>query len=114
MDRTKFLELTRRVSMKSAMYRHPEFDDSEMVAYSGAKYLPIAYKLSFMGDGSVRHTAVLRDIKADSVIEARLDQVGEVETVDIRPTTAVQTAGDAENDETSKQSDKINNAQRAE
>lgn len=79
MDRTKFLELTRRVSMKSAMYRHPEFDDSEMVAYSGAKYLPIAYKLSFMGDGSVRHTAVLKDIKADSVVEARLDEVDEVE-----------------------------------
>ena len=65
--------------MKSAMYRHPEFNDSEMVAYSGAKYLPIAYKLSFKPDGSVRHTAVLKDIKADSVVEARLDQVGEVE-----------------------------------
>ena len=113
MDRTKFLELTRRVSMKSAMYRHPEFDDSEMVTYSGAKYLPIAYKLSFMGDGSVRHTAVLKDIKADSVVEARLDQVGEVETVDIRPTTAVQTAGDAENENMSKHSDEINDAQRA-
>lgn len=114
MERTKFLELTRRVSMKSAMYRHPEFDDSEMVTYSGAKYLPIAYKLSFMGDGSVRHTAVLKDIKADSVVEARLDQVGEAETVDIRPTTAVQPAGDAENGETSKHSDKNCDAQRAE
>ena len=100
--------------MKSAMYRHPEFSDSEMVAYSGAKYLPIAYKLSFMGDGSVRHTAVLKDIKADSVVEARLDQVGEVETVDIRPTASVQTAGDTENDEAGKQSDEINGAQNAE
>lgn len=99
--------------MKSAMYRHPEFSDSEMVAYSGAKYLPIAYKLSFMGDGSVRHTAVLKDIKADSVVEARLDQVGEVETVDIRPTTAVQTAGDVENGEAGKQSDEKNGAQSA-
>ena len=111
MDRTKFLELARRVSMKSAMYRHPEFDDSEMVAYSGAKYLPIAYKLSFMGDGSVRHTAVLKDIKADSVIEAGLDKV---ESAAERSTTPVQTAGDAENDGTSKQSDEINDAQRAE
>lgn len=31
-----------------------------------------------------------------------------------RPTTRVQTAGDAENDGTSKQSDEINDAQRAE
>ena len=99
--------------MKSAMYRHPEFSDSEMVTYSGAKYLPIAYKLSFMGDGSVRHTAVLRDIKADSVIEARLDQVGEVETVDIRPTASVQPAGDTENENRSKYSGESNDAQRA-
>ena len=99
--------------MKSAMYRHPEFDDSEMVAYSGAKYLPIAYKLSFMGDGSVRHTAVLRDIKADSVIEARLDEVGEAETVDIRPTTAVQPAGDAGNESVSKCSGEMNDARSA-
>lgn len=113
MDRTKFLELARRVSIKSAMYRHPEFDDSEMVAYSGAKYLPIAYKLSFMGDGSVRHTAVLRDIKADSVIEARLDQVGEVDSALERPTTNVQPAGDAENDEVGKQPGEINDARRA-
>ena len=96
--------------MKSAMYRHPEFDDSEMVAYSGAKYLPIAYKLSFMGDGSVRHTAVLKDIKADSVVEARLDKV---ESAIECATTSVQTAGDAENEETSKYSDKICDAQRA-
>lgn len=96
--------------MKSAMYRHPEFDDSEMVAYSGAKYLPIAYKLSFMGDGSVRHTAVLRDIKADSVVEARLDQV---ESAIECATTRVQTTGDAENENMSKCSDKINDAQRA-
>lgn len=96
--------------MKSAMYRHPEFDDSEMVAYSGAKYLPIAYKLSFIGDGSVRHTAVLKDIKADSVVEARLDKV---ESAIECATTRVQTAGDVENDGTSKQSDEINDAQRA-
>lgn len=97
--------------MKSAMYRHPEFSDSEMVAYSGAKYLPIAYKLSFIGDGSVRHTAVLKDIKADSVVEARLDKV---ESAVECATTRVQPAGDVENEETSKYSDKINDAQRAE
>lgn len=97
--------------MKSAMYRHPEFDDSEMVAYSGAKYLPIAYKLSFMGDGSVRHTAVLKDIKADSMVEARLDEVGEVDSALERPTTTVQPAGDAENENMSKCSGKMNDAQ---
>ena len=97
--------------MKSAMYRHPEFDDSEMVTYSGAKYLPIAYKLSFKGDGSVRHTAVLKDIKADSVVEARLDKV---ESAIECATTRVQTAGDAENENMSKYSGEINDAQRAE
>ena len=96
--------------MKSAMYRHPEFSDSEMVAYSGAKYLPIAYKLSFMGDGSVRHTAVLRDIKADSVIEARLDKV---ESAAERSTTPVRPAGDAENENMRKCSGEKNDAQRA-
>ena len=96
--------------MKSAMYRHPEFSDSEMVAYSGAKYLPIAYKLSFMGDGSVRHTAVLKDIKADSVVEARLDKV---ESAIECATTRVQTAGDVENENMSKCSGEKNDAQRA-
>ena len=96
--------------MKSAMYRHPEFSDSEMVAYSGAKYLPIAYKLSFMGDGSVRHTAVLKDIKADSVVEARLDKV---ESAIERTATRTQTAGGAENENMSKYSGEINDAQRA-
>ncbi|MGM9683247.1 MAG: hypothetical protein ACI3XQ_06590, partial [Eubacteriales bacterium] len=102
MDRTKFLELARHVSMKSAMYRHPEFNDSEMVTYSGAKYLPIAYKLSFKGDGSARHTAVLRDIKADSVVEVRLDEVGEVEPALKCPTARPQPAGDAENENMNK------------
>ena len=111
MDRTKFLELARRVSMKSAMYRHPTFDDFEMVTYSGARYLPIGYKLSFNGDGTVNHTAILKDINADSVVEARLDKV---ESAIECATTAVQTAGDAKNDGTSKQSDEINDAQRAE
>lgn len=96
--------------MKPAMYRHPEFSDSEMVAYSGAKYLPIAYKLSFMGDGSVRHTAVLKDIKADSVIEARLDKV---ESAIECATTRVQPAGDAENENMSKYSGEMNDAQSA-
>ena len=93
------------------MYRHPEFDDSEMVTCSGSRYLPIGYRLSFNGDGTVNHTAILKDIKADSVVEARLDKV---ESAIECPTTRVQTAGDAENGEVGKKPDEINDARRAE
>ena len=93
------------------MYRHPTFDDSEMVTCSGVRYLPIGYRLSFNGDGTVNHTAILKDINADSVVEARLDKV---ESAVECPTTRAQTAGDVENDGTSKQPGENNDAQRAE
>lgn len=79
MDRTKYLELARNASIKLANSRNPEWSVCETVFYQGARYIPVAYKLSFKPDGSVRHTAVLRDLGADSVVEARLDEVGEAE-----------------------------------
>ena len=45
--------------------------------------------------------------------EARLDEVGEVDSALERPTTTVQPAGDAENENTSECSSEMNDAQRA-
>ena len=75
MDRTKYLELARNASIKLANSRNPEWSVCETVFYQGARYIPVAYKLSFKPDGSVRHTAVLRDLKANCLVEASLDEV---------------------------------------
>lgn len=49
--------------------------DELKVLYNEATYYPFAYQLSFNGDGSVRHTAVLHDLKCNSITMAALQRV---------------------------------------
>ena len=39
------------------------------------KYYPVKHELGFAKDGSVTHTAILRDIKAKALVYAPLDKV---------------------------------------
>ena len=45
------------------------------VEYNGIEYYPIAYQLAYNADGTIRHTAVLRDIQSNSEIYCRLADV---------------------------------------
>ena len=45
------------------------------VEYGGIAYYPIAYQLAYNADGTIRHTAVLRDIQSNSEIYCRLADV---------------------------------------
>ena len=45
------------------------------VEYDGIEYYPIAYQLAYCADGTIRHTAVLRDIVSNSEIYCRLADV---------------------------------------
>ena len=45
------------------------------VEYDGIEYYPIAYQLAYNADGTIRHTAVLRDIVSNSEIYCRLADV---------------------------------------
>ena len=45
------------------------------VEYDGIEYYPIAYQLAYCADGTIRHTAVLRDVTSNSEIYCRLADV---------------------------------------
>ena len=49
--------------------------DELMVVYNGINYYPVAYELSFDDNGNARHTAILHDLKANSIINADLRKV---------------------------------------
>ena len=46
-----------------------------MVVYNEINYYPVAYELSFDDKGNARHTAILHDLKANSIINADLRKV---------------------------------------
>lgn len=45
------------------------------VEYKGVKYYPQAYELGFNRDGSVRHVAIIHDLKANSICHVALKDV---------------------------------------
>ena len=45
------------------------------VEYDGIAYYPTAYQLAYNADGTVRHTAVLQDIKSKALVYCRLQDV---------------------------------------
>ena len=77
MDRKLYLELCQKVSvLKNGICDIKENVPNElMVVYNGIKYYPVAYELSFDDKGNVRHTAILHDLKANSIINADLRKV---------------------------------------
>ena len=47
----------------------------ELVTYDGVKYHPISYAIRFDKLGRAKHTAVLHSVKADSVLNVKLEDV---------------------------------------
>ena len=76
-ERNEFLQMAQKVSMlKNGICGIKEnVPDELMVVYNGIKYYPTAYELSFDDKGNVRHTAILHDLKANSIIYADLGKV---------------------------------------
>lgn len=69
MERSKYLEFCR----KNAVY-----PNSVKVMVNGIKLAPKAYLLSFDKQGAAIHTAILKDLKADSEIWCPLEDVKEM------------------------------------
>lgn len=67
MERKLYLELCQRQAMKGGV----------LVEYSGIAYRPYAYELKFQQDGKIKHTAILKDPKANSLVYCRLEDVKE-------------------------------------
>ena len=81
MQRTEYLELCQKVSvLKNGLCGIKENVPNElMVVYNGIKYYPVAYELSFDDKGNARHTAILHDLKANSITNADWEKVTKYE-----------------------------------
>ena len=77
MDRKLYIELCQKVSvLKNGICGIKENVPDELtVVYNGIKYYPVAYELSFDDKGNIRHTAILHDLKANSITSADLGKV---------------------------------------
>lgn len=67
MERKLYFELCQRQAMKGGV----------LVEYGGIAYNPYAYELKFQPDGKIKHTAILKDVKANSLVYCNLADVKE-------------------------------------
>lgn len=81
MDRTEFLQMCQKLSMlKSGICGIKENVPDELkVIYNGIAYYPVSYELSFDDKGNVRHTAILHDLNANSIMNVNLERVTKYE-----------------------------------
>lgn len=79
MQRDIFLQLCQKVSvLKNGISGIKENVPDELkVIYNGIAYYPVSYELSFDDKGNVIHTAILKDLKANSLLYCRLEDVKE-------------------------------------
>ena len=77
MQRDIYLKLCQKVSvLKNGICGIKENVPDELkVISNGIAYYPVAYELSFDDKGNVRHTAILHDLKANSIMNANLEKV---------------------------------------
>lgn len=82
MDRKKFLQMARECAMlERGMFKVAvNVPDALKVTVDGIDYYPEAYELGFNHDGSVRHIAIVHDLKANSILSAPLEKVMEWQT----------------------------------
>ena len=69
MDRTEYLNLCKKVSLLL-----PSIPEDCLVEYDGVTYYPQSYELSF-SKGNTIHTAIIHDLKANSVMRCPLEKV---------------------------------------
>ena len=81
MDRTEFLQMCQKVSvLKNGICGIKENVPDELkVIYNGIAYYPVSYELSFDDKGNVRHTAILHDLNANSIMNVNLERVTKYE-----------------------------------
>ena len=68
MERKRYLELCQKYAVGCDI----------RVLYKNDEYHPYRYELGFDGSGKSIHTAILKDIKANSVVYAALENIKEV------------------------------------
>ena len=75
MERAEFLKLCQKVSTFPAMGGViNNIPENMLVKYATSVFYPVGYKLTFK-EGKPQHTAILHDLKANSVVECDLQKV---------------------------------------
>lgn len=78
MDRVKFLDMCKRVAVLPDGIGGVKNTPPELhLKYNGMDFYPVGYKLSFAKDGKPTHTAILHDLKANSILECDLLKIME-------------------------------------
>lgn len=80
MDRKLYLEVCQKVSIlnNGVCNIKENVPDEFKVVYNGIVYYPMAYELHF-NNGETQHTAILHDLKANSITRAELERVSKYE-----------------------------------
>ena len=79
MDRAEFLEMCKRVAMLPKGTGEVKKTPPELhLKYKDMAFYPVGYKLAFGKDGKPTHTAILHDLKTNSILECDLLKVERV------------------------------------
>ena len=80
-ERNEFLQMCQKVSvLKNGICGIKENVPNELkVIHNGIAYYPVSYELSF-DNGKPTHTAILHDLKANSIMNADLKGVAKYES----------------------------------
>ena len=75
-ERKEYLEMCQKVSVlpSGVLGIKQNVPDDLKVIHSGIAYYPISYKLSF-DNGRPTHTAILHDLRANSIMNADLESI---------------------------------------
>ena len=77
-DRAQYLQMCRQCAIIKDRDSYGLIDgvpDDLRVIYNGIEYYPLSYTLSFEQDGTTRHSATVHDLRANSTITVRLDEL---------------------------------------
>lgn len=78
MDRTKFLEMCKRVAVLPDGSCGVKNTPPELhLKYNSMTFYPVGYKLTFTKDGQPLHTAILHDLRVNGIIECDLLKIKE-------------------------------------
>lgn len=79
MDRAEFLEMCRKVAVLPKGVGNVKNTPPELwVKFNGMTFYPVGYELTFTQDGKPHHTAILHDLKANSILNCDLLKVERV------------------------------------
>lgn len=83
MTRDKFFQMCIHAAVKLGGYssfRDAHWNDDELVEFGGATFYPAGYKLTFDRYGKAVHAVILHDLKTNSVVVARLEEIKQRES----------------------------------